>query len=50
LILAIRIIVKMRPKLKKYEYRNPKWFDWLTILSEVEGQYQNSNFQNSKQK
>jgi hypothetical protein len=28
----------------KHEIRNPKWFDQLTILSAVEGQFQNSNF------
>ena len=32
----------------KTEYRNPKWFGQLTILSQVEGQIQNPNTQNSK--
>jgi hypothetical protein len=30
------------------QIRNSKWFDRLTILSEVEGQIQNPDFQNSR--
>jgi len=29
----------------KSEARNTKWFDWLTILSEVEGQYRMTKIQ-----
>jgi hypothetical protein len=29
----------------KHEIRNPKWFDQLTILRKVEGQYQMSKIQ-----
>jgi hypothetical protein len=34
----------------KLEARNPKWFDWLTILSEVDGQIRMLQILNSKQK
>jgi len=39
-----------RTKNQKSEYRNPKWFGQLTILSQVEGQIQNTNFKGSRQK
>ena len=31
----------------KFEYRHPKWFGQLTILSQVEGQIQISNVLNN---
>jgi len=37
---------RIQEKNPKFEYRNLKWFAKLTILSQVEGQIQNSNIQN----
>jgi hypothetical protein len=32
------VVMPFSVKNPKSEARNPKWFEWLTILSEVEGQ------------